>query len=54
MRDLAQLASRLFLSTGMSMGKRLNDEDEGNEGQGNSQHPDQILSRSEPTPHSRY
>ncbi len=54
MRNLAQLASRLFLPIGVGMGECLNDENEGDEGQGNSQHPDQILPADEAAPHPRY
>lgn len=52
--DLAQLASRLFLPVGMGMRKCLNDESEGDEGQGNSQYPNQVLPTYQTAPHSRY
>jgi len=50
-RDLAQLASRLFLPIGVRMGECLNDENEGDEAD-NSQHSDPTLSSCEPAPHS--
>jgi hypothetical protein len=44
-RNLAQLASRLFLSVWMAMGNGLNEENEGDNGQGNTHRPDQTLLR---------
>ncbi|MGB7436280.1 MAG: hypothetical protein WBW49_12760, partial [Candidatus Acidiferrum sp.] len=50
-RNLAQLASRLFLSIRMAMGNGLNEENEGDNGQGNTHRPGQTLLRYKPIPH---
>ena len=54
MRDLAQLASRLFLPVGMRVGKCLNRENEGDESQGDGQHSHQVSPVCESAPHSHY
>jgi hypothetical protein len=54
MRDLAQLASRLFLPVGVRVGKCLNRENEGDEGEGDGQRSHQVSPVCESAPHSHY